>query len=87
MLLYLEKDLDNAYQIDCKERAKKEKPWIKREEFRGIYEDLINLYLQKAEEHIFVDVSLEDLPGWVLGEVENTLQNEIVFTEEDKRET
>jgi hypothetical protein len=83
MLLYLEKDLDNAYKIDCKERTKKDKPWIKREEFRGVYEELITLYLQKAEEHIFVDISLEDLPGWVLGEVERTLQNKIEISFED----
>ena len=83
MLLYLEKHLDNAYKIDCKERTKKDKPWIKREEFRGVYEELITLYLQKAEEHIFVDISLEDLPGWVLGEVERTLQNKIEISFED----
>ena len=83
MRLYLEKDLDNAYKIDCKERTKKDKPWIKREEFRGVYEELITLYLQKAEEHIFVDISLEDLPGWVLGEVERTLQNKIEISFED----
>ena len=83
MLLYLETDLDNAYKIDCKERTKKDKPWVKREEFRGIYESLIELYLQKAEEHIFVDISLEDLPGSVLGEVERTLQHEVVFTEKE----
>ena len=83
MLLYLETDLDNAYQIDCKERAKKDKPWIKREEFRSLYENLIELYLQKAEEHIFVDISLEDLPGWVMGEVERTLQSKIEVSLED----
>ena len=83
MLLYLETDLDNAYKIDCKERTKKDKPWVKREEFRGIYESLIELYLQKAEEHIFVDISLEDLPEWVLGEVERTLQHEVVFIKEE----
>jgi hypothetical protein len=83
MLLYLETDLDNAYKIDCKERTKKDKPWVKREDFRGLYENLIELYLQKAQEHIFVDISLEDLPGWVLGEVERTLQHEVVFTKEE----
>lgn len=83
MLLYLEKDLDNAYQIDCKERTKKDKPWVKREEFRGLYENLIDLYLQKAEEHVFVDISLEELPGWVMGEVERTLQSEIEISIED----
>jgi len=83
MLLYLEKDLDNAYKIDCKERTKKDKPWVKREEFRGLYENLIDLYLQKAEEHVFVDISLEELPGWVMGEVERTLQSEIEIAIED----
>jgi len=83
MLLYLEKDLDNAYQIDCKERTKKDKPWVKREEFRELYENLIDLYLQKAEEHVFVDISLEELPGWVMGEVERTLQSEIEISIED----
>ena len=77
MLLYLETDLDRAYKIDCKERTKKDQPWVKREEFRGLYENLIELYLQKAQEHIFVDISLEDLPSWVMGEVERTLQNEV----------
>ena len=84
MLLYLETDLDSAYKIDCKERTKKDKPWIKREDFRGLYEELIELYLQKAEDHIFVDISLDELPGWIIGEVERTLQHEVVFTEEEE---
>ena len=58
MLLYLETDLDNAYRIDCKERTKKDKPWVQREEFRGLYEELIELYIEKAKDHIFVDVDL-----------------------------
>ena len=84
MLLYLETDLDNAYKIDCKERTKKDKPWIQREEFRGLYEELIELYMEKAQDHIFVDIDLEELPGWELGEVERTLQHEVVFTEEEE---
>ena len=84
MLLYLETDLDNAYRIDCKERTKKDKPWVQREEFRGLCEELIELYIEKAKDHIFVDVDLEDLPGWVIGEVEKTLQHEVMFTEEEE---
>ena len=83
MLLYLEKDLDNAYQIDCKERTKKDKPWIKREDFRGVYEELITLYLQKAQDHIFIDESLEELPEWVISEVERTLKNGLEVSLED----
>ena len=83
MILYLETDLDNAYKIDCRERTKKDKPWIKREEFRGVYEELIELYLEKAKDHIFVDITFEEAPGWVLSEVERTLNQELVFEEEE----
>ena len=48
MLLYLEKDLDRAYRLDCKARSKCDEPWITREQFRSLYEDLINLHLQKV---------------------------------------
>ena len=45
MLLYLEKDLDRAYRLDCKARAKVNEPWVTREQFRSLYEDLISLHL------------------------------------------
>ena len=83
MLLYLEKDLDNAYKIDCKQLTKEDKPWIKREDFRGVYEELITLYLQKAQDHIFIDESLEELPEWVISEVERTLKNRLEVSLED----
>ena len=83
MLLYLEKDLDNAYKIDCKERTKEDKPWIKREDFRGVYEELITLYIQKSQDHIFIDESLEELPEWVISEVERTLKNGLEVSLED----
>ena len=41
MILYREKDLDAAYKIDCKARTRNNLPWVKREEFRAIYEDLM----------------------------------------------
>ena len=37
MILYREKDLDEAYKIDCKARTRHNIPWVKREEFRKIY--------------------------------------------------
>tara|TARA_R100000781_G_scaffold37648_1_gene26606 strand:+ start:14187 stop:14441 length:255 start_codon:yes stop_codon:yes gene_type:complete len=84
MLLYLETDLDRAYKLDCKARTKQNQPWIKREIFRGLYEDLVEVYLQKAQEHVFVDISFEEVPGWVLSEVERTLTNDVEFTREEK---
>ena len=31
LILYRERDLDEAYQIDCKARTKGNEPWIQRE--------------------------------------------------------
>jgi hypothetical protein len=41
MLLYTEKQLDEAYRIDCRARTKADKPWVQLEEFRPIYEGLV----------------------------------------------
>ena len=43
MLLYLETDLDRAYKLDCKARAKCDEPWVTREQFRSLYESLIKM--------------------------------------------
>ena len=48
--MYLEDDLDRAYQIDCKLRSKTDLAWIKREEFRKVYEELLNAHLKGVPE-------------------------------------
>ena len=53
MLLYLEKDLDRAYKLDCKARSKSNEPWITRAQFRSLYEDLITLHLEKVPHILF----------------------------------
>ena len=83
MLLYLETDLDRAYKIDRKERSKNNKPWIIREDFRIIYEDLINLYLHKAVNNMLENNTSEFYPKWVLDQVDQTLQNVIEISLED----
>lgn len=45
MLLYTEKQFDVAYRIDCKARTKSNLPWVKREEFRPLYETLIEAFM------------------------------------------
>ena len=76
MLLYLETDLDNAYRLDCKARTKANQPWILREQFRSLYEDLINLHLTKAEqENILVD----DVPNWVLDSINTMLETTLTL--------
>jgi|TARA_R100001443_G_scaffold782_1_gene3120 hypothetical protein len=79
MLLYLETDLDNAYRLDCKARTKANQPWILREQFRSLYEDLINLHLTKAEqENILVD----DVPEWVLNSIDAMLEATLTLERE-----
>ena len=76
MLLYLETDLDTAYKLDCKARTKCDEPWVTREQFRSLYEDLISLHLEKAEyENIIVD----DIPEWVLDSINTMLETTLTL--------
>tara|TARA_Y100000296_G_C5026842_1_gene182697 strand:- start:7 stop:270 length:264 start_codon:yes stop_codon:yes gene_type:complete len=83
MLLYTEEDLDRAYRIDRIQRSKQNKPWIIRSDFRDLYEELLEVYLEKAASHIFEDISLCDMPDWVLNQVDQTLKTEYIFEKED----
>ena len=49
MLLYTEKQLDKAYRIDCKARTQSNEAWVTREEFRPIYEMLIEHFMKAYE--------------------------------------
>ena len=79
MLLYLEKDLDRAYRLDCKARTKCDEPWITREQFRSLYEDLISLHLQKAEQE---NILMDDLPDWVLDSIDGMLEGTLNLDKE-----
>jgi len=70
MLLYLESDLDSAWHIDCKARTRQNKSWIEREEFRDIYERLVEFHINKALQEQTLD---SDVPDWVKIDVEKTL--------------
>ena len=83
MLLYTEEDLDRAYKLDCKERTKQDKPWVTRSDFRDIYEELIEVYLDQVDHETLINMSMQDIPMWVIEEVENTLQNKIIIETED----
>ena len=79
MLLYLEKDLDRAYKLDCKARSKSNEPWITREQFRSLYEDLITLHLEKAEQE---DILIDDVPEWVLDSIDTMLETTLTLEKE-----
>ncbi len=77
--MYLEEDLDRAYRIDCKLRTKQELAWVKREEFRKVYEEMLNAHLK----------GMPDMPLEIaMQSVENILSNESIrLNNEEKDET
>ena len=79
MLLYLEKHLDKAYRLDCKARTKSNEPWITREQFRSLYEDLITLHLEKAEQE---DILVDDIPEWVIDSIDTMLETTLTLEKE-----
>jgi hypothetical protein len=48
--MYLEEDLDRGYRIDCKMRTKQNLAWLKRDEFRKVYEELLEAHLKGMPE-------------------------------------
>ena len=78
LIMYLEDDLDRAYRIDCKMRSKTDLAWLKREEFRKVYEEMLNAHLE----------GMPDMPlELAMQSVENILANEgIRFNKEELKE-
>ena len=50
LIMYLEEDLDRGYRIDCKMRTKQDLAWLKRDEFRKVYEELLEAHLKGMPE-------------------------------------
>ena len=74
MLLYTEKQLDIAYKIDCKARTKSNEPWVKREEFRPLYETLLEAYMKAFNAD---DVLVKDIPTYLIDSVNELLEGTI----------
>ena len=74
MLLYTEKQLDIAYKIDCKARTKSNEPWVKREDFRPLYETLLEAYMKAFNED---DVLVKDIPTYLIDSVNELLEGTI----------
>jgi len=78
MLLYTEKQMDVAYRIDCKARTKSNLPWIQREEFRPLYETLVEAFMVAwNEDNPYVD----DAPDFLLDAVNDLLEGTITTEE------
>ena len=76
MLLYTEKQLDKAYRIDCKARTLSNEPWIQRENFRPLYEDLIEAYMVAYSEDYLLG---NDVPEYLLEAVNDLLESTLTL--------
>ena len=50
LIMYHEDDLDRGYRIDCKMRTKQDLSWLNRDEFRKVYEELLEAHLKGMPE-------------------------------------
>ena len=82
LVLYRESDLDKAYKIDCKARAKGNEPWLKREQFRRVYESLLDMHFTRALDKTYQNKA-DELAEHIIGLVHQTLENSLDFTPED----
>jgi hypothetical protein len=76
MLLYTEKQLDVAYRIDCKARTLSNEPWVQREDFRPLYEELLEAYMIAYSED---DILGEDIPEYLINSVNDLLESTITL--------
>ena len=76
MLLYTEKQLDVAYKIDCKARTKCNEAWVTREDFRPLYEDLLESYMIAYSED---DILGTDIPEYLLDAVNDLLESTLTL--------
>ena len=76
MILYREKDLDEAYKIDCKARTKVGEKWITLEEFRPLYEDLLEHFMKAYSAD---DILAADMPEYLIDSVNDLLETTITI--------
>lgn len=76
MLLYTEKQLDKAYKIDCKSRTSINQPWILREEFRPMYEGLLEAYMLAYNDG---DIFSVDIPEYLIESVNDLLESTLTL--------
>lgn len=76
MLLYTEKQLDKAYRIDCKARTRSEEAWITREDFRPMYENLLEAYMVAYNEDFILG---GDIPEYLIDSVNDLLESTLTL--------
>lgn len=76
MLLYTEKQLDVAYRIDCRARTRSDEAWITREDFRPMYENLLEAYMVAYSEDLLLG---EDIPEYLIDSVNDLLESTLTM--------
>tara|TARA_B100001059_G_C17741889_1_gene532137 strand:+ start:939 stop:1193 length:255 start_codon:yes stop_codon:yes gene_type:complete len=83
MILYTEKQLDNLWQLDCKNRSSKDKPWLGREKYRELFEACLDLKIAGLDDRVEYYLKTFDLQLPV--EIIDYIQDEIdLELEEDE---
>tara|TARA_X000001382_G_scaffold130248_1_gene124531 strand:+ start:1393 stop:1662 length:270 start_codon:yes stop_codon:yes gene_type:complete len=68
LIMYHEDDLDRGYRIDCKMRSKQDLAWLKREEFRKVYEELLEAHLKGMPE-LPLELAMESVDRILQGNI------------------
>jgi hypothetical protein len=68
LIMYHEDDLDRGYRIDCKMRSKQDLAWLKREEFRKVYEELLEAHLKGMPE-LPLELAMESVDKILQGNI------------------
>ena len=76
MLLYTETQLEQAYRIDCKARTKSNEQWITLEEFRPLYEDLLEHFMNAYNAD---DILAANLPEYLIDSVTELLETTLIL--------
>ena len=79
MLLYTEAQLDDAWRYDCKIRTSKNKPWIDREEYRELFETLLDLEintLSPEAQDLIRDIQIH-IPQKMIDSIQSIIDTEL----------
>jgi len=76
MLLYTEKQLDTAYRIDCKARTKSNEAWVTREDFRPLYETLLEHFIKAYDADALFGA---DVPDYLIESVNDLLETTLIL--------
>ena len=76
MILYTEKQLDQSWHLDCKNRSRLNKPWLNREKYRDMFEACLDLKVAGLHDRARYYLETFDLqiPQDILESIEDTIE-------------